>query len=59
MPKGADSTGEIEITPAMIRAGAREVARFNSDFHSEEDAAVRVYKAMLGARGRRDDNCDE
>ena len=36
-------------TPAMIEAGALELANFNSDYQSFEDAAERIYLAMVAA----------
>lgn len=41
---------EIEITPEMIEAGALEVARGNPDYFSDEEIAVKVYRAMEKAR---------
>jgi hypothetical protein len=37
---------ETEITPAMIEAGARELARFDRDYESGPDAVRRIYLAM-------------
>lgn len=41
---------EIEITLEMARAGAREIERFDNRFESAEDAATRVFVAMLSVR---------
>jgi len=41
---------DIEVTPAMIKAGARELVSFDLDYESWEDAAIRVYKAMYALR---------
>lgn len=38
---------EIEITPEMIEAGTLELAGFNQDFESDEDAVCRIYRAMV------------
>lgn len=38
---------DIEITPEMIEAGAVELSRFNSDFECLEEAAARIYRAMV------------
>ena len=46
----ANSTDEIEITPEMIEAGARELARFDRDFDDPRDAAARIYAAMIETR---------
>lgn len=40
---------DIEITPEMIEAGAVELSRFNADFECLEEAAARIYRAMVGA----------
>jgi len=40
-------TDEIEITPAMIEAGTREMISFNRDWESDEDLVRRVYYAMF------------
>jgi hypothetical protein len=45
-----NSTGEIEVTQAMLSAGAEALALWNSEFLSEEDAAAQVYRAMVEAR---------
>jgi hypothetical protein len=44
-----DSAGapEIEITPEMIAAGVNEIASYNLDFESREDAVARIYEAMF------------
>lgn len=44
------SADEIEITPEMVEVGAHEIARFDNRFEGEEDAARRVYVAMVRAR---------
>jgi hypothetical protein len=43
---------EIEITPEMVEAGAYELASYNTDFESVEDAVVRIYEAMILASWR-------
>jgi|HubBroStandDraft_6_1064221.scaffolds.fasta_scaffold6016521_1 hypothetical protein len=45
-----NSTDEIEITPEMISAGARELARFDHDYEDPREAVERIYVAMLLAR---------
>jgi hypothetical protein len=40
---------DFEITPEMIEAGAVELSRFNSDFECLEEAAARIYRAMVVA----------
>jgi hypothetical protein len=39
-----------EITPEMIEAGALEFARYDPRFESDEEAAVRIYQAMVSAK---------
>ena len=41
-----------EITPEMIEAGAREVTLYDHDFETAEDAAVRIFVAMLSSRSQ-------
>jgi len=41
-----NSTGEIEITPAMISAGVSAFHRINLRLESEEEAVERIYTAM-------------
>lgn len=43
-------TEEIEVTPEMIAAGARELKLFDINYDDERDAAVRIFTAMLRAR---------
>jgi hypothetical protein len=38
---------EIEITPEMIEAGVVALVSYNPDFELEEDAAARIFKAMI------------
>ena len=38
---------EIEITPEMIEAGTLELASYDPEFESIEEAAKRVYRAMV------------
>jgi hypothetical protein len=45
----APDTDEIAVTPEMIKAGALELARFNPDYQSLEDGALRIYQEMLRA----------
>lgn len=40
---------EPEITPAMIEAGMIELVDFEWGWGDEEDAAVRVFRAMWAA----------
>ena len=47
-----NSTGEIEITPAMIDAGKRILGGFNHDFDYEDDVVVEIYKQMVKAKHR-------
>jgi hypothetical protein len=35
------------VTDAMLAAGAREIETFDPNFESPEDAAERVFRAML------------
>jgi hypothetical protein len=44
--RAAHAADEIEITPEMIRAGARELLRFDPRYESGEDAVERIYAAM-------------
>ncbi len=46
----ADIDLEIEITPEMIEAGCTEIASYNLDFESREDAVRRIYSEMEKAR---------
>ena len=50
-PGGADSGEAVRspLTSEMIAAGAYELANFNSDYQSFEDAAERIYQAMVAA----------
>jgi hypothetical protein len=41
---------EIEITPEMVKAGAREVLLYDSRFEGPEDLAIRVFEVMTEAR---------
>ena len=45
---------EIDVTPEMIEAGARELMGFSTFFESHDAWAVRVYRAMeLSRKGIR------
>jgi hypothetical protein len=44
---------EIEITPAMIRAGKRELSDYHTDFERPEDAVERIFIAMIEARSHK------
>ena len=46
----AHSTDEIEITEAMIEAGALAVGEYDCRFEGPEEAVCRVYVAMARAR---------
>lgn len=52
----ATKAEEIEITPEMIRAGARELALYSDDYESKADAVSRIFTQMavasLQARAR-------
>jgi hypothetical protein len=41
---------EIEITPAMLRAGALAWAKGDPEFDSFEEIAARIYREMVKAR---------
>ncbi len=43
---GADAV-EIEITPAMIKAGVREFVGYDSEAMEPEDAVEQIYEAMF------------
>ena len=45
----ANQNEEIEVTPAMIEAGKREVCRFNPDYDDPADVASNVFRLMLEA----------
>jgi hypothetical protein len=45
-----DATDEIEITPAMIEVGERELRRFDKDYESHSAAVMRIYIAMHNNR---------
>jgi hypothetical protein len=46
----AESAGapanDMKITPAMVEAGVEEIASFNLDFESREEAVIRIYRRM-------------
>ena len=42
---------EIEITPMMIEAGKRELARFNGDIAPLSEGVERILSAALEANG--------
>jgi hypothetical protein len=44
---------EIEITPAMIRAGVIALSEFDDRFEGEEEAVVDIFRAMVTAKVRR------
>ena len=46
----SDDVPEIEVTPEMIEAGTLQLARFNSDFDTPEDAVRWIYEAMVEAK---------
>jgi hypothetical protein len=50
-------TCEIEITPEMIEAGIEEFCGFDSRFESDEDAVVRIFKAMITVTTGTTANC--
>ena len=41
---------EIEVTPAMVKAGERALLGFDLDYESRDDAAARIFLAMWRAR---------
>lgn len=47
------SPDEVEVTPEMIKAGALELSRFNSNYQSLEDGAERIFLAMEMAHQKR------
>ena len=55
--ESANADNAIEVTPLMIKAGASELSRYNSDFEGPEDAVCPIYEAMrethLASAGRR------
>lgn len=48
---------EPEVTPEMIEAGVLELVRFNPDYESEKDAAIRIFLAMWEAKLRCRSEC--
>jgi hypothetical protein len=47
---GAPSSGtEIEITPAMLRAGVSALCAYDSEFESREEGVERIFRAMCRA----------
>jgi hypothetical protein len=46
---GTQEEGDGEVTSAMVRAGCAELATYNDDFESTEDAVKRIYLAMRAA----------
>lgn len=51
-PTGESAESEIEITPEMIEAGAREVRAYDPAYDDPADVAERVFEAMMAASGR-------
>jgi hypothetical protein len=50
-PEVTDGSGtEIEITPAMVEAGAMELALYDSERSSLRDAIFDIWAAMMAAR---------
>ena len=50
-PRATDHPSEdIEITPAMLKAGAIELSRCTADYFDSEDVAESVYAAMERTR---------
>jgi hypothetical protein len=43
----AGAPDEIEVTEEMIEAGVAEIATYNLDFESREEAVERIFVAML------------
>jgi hypothetical protein len=41
---------EIEVTPAMIDAGERELCRYDDAFEGTDEAVVKIYRAMIAAK---------
>jgi hypothetical protein len=41
---------EIEVTPEMLKAGALELAGYDSEFENIEEAVARLYRAMVRAK---------
>ena len=48
--------GEIEITEEMMKAGRREILSFDRRYESDEDAVMRIYRAMRMAEIQRPRN---
>jgi hypothetical protein len=46
---GAPERTEIEITPAMIEAGATHLFEFDRDRGSEEETLIKIFRAMSRA----------
>jgi hypothetical protein len=52
---GAPATErEFPITPKMIEAGVGELFKFDIEAESEQDAVIRIFRAMLRARAETD-----
>ncbi len=47
---GQASADKIEITEEMIEAGVSELVGYSDKYESEEDAVIRIYRAMELAR---------
>lgn len=45
-----DTDPDEAITADMIEAGALELARYDARFENDEEAAIRIYQAMISAR---------
>lgn len=46
---GAPEPTEIEVTPAMIQAGATHLFEFDRDRGSEEETLTKIFRAMSRA----------
>jgi hypothetical protein len=47
---GPIASGEIEVTPAMIKAGEDEFWRYDWQYDLPADALPEIFRAMVNAR---------
>lgn len=48
-----EKISEIKITPKMLEAGARAVREYDNRFESADEAAERIFTAMVAAKRHR------
>jgi hypothetical protein len=50
-------TDEIEVTEEMIEAGTMELASYSESMEPDDDAVVRIFRAMIRAKNRSSSEC--